>query len=66
MIVKPLFRKLGYEEQDFYNEVTLQSGEADLNVDLTKLQPAIKVEAKAINIEQLKLARERQLFPCIE
>lgn len=23
MIVKPLFRKLGYTDQDFYNEVTL-------------------------------------------
>ena len=37
LIVKPLFRKLGYTEQDFYNEVTIQSGEVDLNIDLDKL-----------------------------
>jgi len=63
MIIKSLFRKLGYEEQDFYNEVTLQSGEVDLNIGPAKLQPVITVETKATNIHDLKIAREQQLFP---
>jgi len=66
MIVKPLLRKLGYAEQDFYNEVTIQSGEIDLNIGIDKLQPVITVETKASNTSDLKLAREQQLFPYIE
>jgi len=66
MIVKPLFRKLGYADQDFYNEVTLQSGIVDLNIGPAPLQPVITVETKATNVQDLKLAREQQLFPYIE
>lgn len=66
MIIKPLFRKLGFNEQDFYNEVTIQSGEVDLNIGPDKLQPVITVEAKATNTHDLKIAREQQLFPYME
>lgn len=66
MIVKPLFRKLGYTDQDFYNEVTLQSGIVDLNIGPAPLQPVITIETKATNVQDLKLAREQQLFPYLE
>lgn len=66
LIVKSIFRKLGYDENDFYNEVTIASGEVDLNIGPSKLQPVITIETKATNTKNLKSARLNQLFPYIK
>ena len=66
MTIKPLFRKLGYDETDFYNEVTIQAGEVDLNIGSEPLQPVITVETKSTAIHDLKSARVDQLFPYIK
>jgi len=57
---------LEYLRQSIYNEVTIQSGEIDLNIGPDKLQPVITVETKASCTRDLKLAREQQLFPYIK
>ncbi len=49
MIVKPLLRKLGYGEHDFYTDVPLQSGIADLTIGPAPLQPIITVVTEASN-----------------
>lgn len=65
-LIKPLFLKFGYKQSDFYNEVTINAGEADLNIGEAPLNPLITVETKSTNIRDLKSARLDQLFPYIK
>ncbi len=65
-LIKPLFLKFGYKQSDFYNEVAINAGQADLNIGEAPLNPLITVETKSTNIRDLKSARLDQLFPYIK
>ncbi|GAG27269.1 unnamed protein product, partial [marine sediment metagenome] len=65
-LIKPIFLKLGYEQSDLYNEVTINAGEVDLNIGEASLKPFITVETKSTNSRDLKSARVDQLFPYIK